>query len=272
MGLVVLAFIVPAITQAGVVVDIEHREVGEETGTSGRLFLDKGLLKMVSNTKAENEPELIYQGSQARMLIIDHSQKSYMSIDAAMMQQLADRMAGVQAQMEQALSQLPPEQRQAAEQMMKQRMPAGMPGADSKPIDLRVVALDGKQQKNGKSCKGYEVNIDGALKSRIWATDWKNVEIGPEDFTAFADMAAFFQKLMQSIPMMATQNTTELFSGLHEIDGFPIVVEGIADGVVESTTVFGEPRREKLAGSTFEPPTGYKEQSMQDAMSNTSGR
>lgn len=267
LALVALAMLVPATSQAGVVIDIEHHEAGEEI-TNGRLFLDKGVLKMVANTEANSEPELIFQGSQARMLIVDHEHKSFMSIDAEMMQQLADRMAGVQAQMEQALSQLPPEQRQAAEQMMKQRMPAGMGAANATPLDLQVLALDGKQEKQGKSCRGFEVKINGELKSRIWATDWQNVDIDKQDFAAFVDMAEFFQKLMQSMPAMASDNSTELFSGLQEIDGFPVLVEGFTDGVADSQTIFGDPKVQKLDAATFAPPAGYKEQSMQENLSN----
>jgi len=270
MALVALALLLPATGWAGVVVDIEHHEEGEPT-TTGRLFLDKSLLKMVANSEGQGEPELIYQGSQARMLIVDHESKSFMSIDAETMQHLADQMAGIQAQMEQALSQLPPEQRQAAEQMMKQRMSAGMPGSDAAPLDVQVVKLQGKegrQDKQGKPCQAYDVSINGELKSRIWATDWKNVDIGAQDFSAFAEMAEFFQKLMQSMPSMASENSTELFSGLHEIDGFPMLVEGFTKGVVDSQTIFGEPKAEKLDAATFEPPAGYKEHSLQKELSN----
>ena len=263
VGFVVLAVLLPATGQSGVIVDIEHHEGDNEPVTSGRLFLDKDLLKMVPDTDGKDEPELIYQGSKARILIVDHNRKNFMSIDAEMMQEIADRMAGMQAQMEQALSQLPPEQRQQAEAMMKQRMPAGMQGTDAAPRQLEVVALKGKKDMLGKPCQGYEVNIGGELKSRIWATEWKNVDIGPEDFAAFASMARFFEKLMQSVPMMSEQVTTELFSGLDEIDGFPILVEGFTDGVADSKTIFGEPRTQKLDAATFEPPADYKEQLMQ---------
>jgi hypothetical protein len=194
-----------------------------------------------------------------------------MSIDAETMQHLADQMAGIQAQMEQALSQLPPEQRQAAEQMMKQRMPANMPGSKAAPMELQVVKLEGKQgkqDKQGKSCQAYDVKIDGELQSRIWATDWKNVGISAQDFAAFTEMAEFFQKLMQSMPAMASENSTELFSGLQEIDGFPMLVEGFTKGVVDSQTMFGEPKSLKLDAATFEPPSGYKEQSMKEELSN----
>ena len=259
--LVGMAILLPATAFAGVIVDIEHRQDGEPT-TNGRLFLDKGVLKMVADTETRGEPELIYRGSEERMLIVDHERKSFMSIDLVTMQQLADRMAEMQAKMEQALSQLPPEQRQAAEQMMKQQLPAGVSDADGTPVDLKVVALEGKQEKQGKSCKGYDVKINGELQSRIWATDWKNVGIGPQDFSAFVEMAEFFQKLMQSMPAMASENTTELFSGLNEIDGFPVLVEGFTNGVADSQTVFGEPQVEKLDAATFKPPAGYKEQSM----------
>ena len=77
------------------------------------------------------------------------------------------------------------------------------------------------------------------------------------------EMAQFFQKLMESVPAMAQQNSTDMFSGLEQVEGFPVLVESFADGELESQTIFGKPQRQDLDAATFEPPSGYREQTMQ---------
>jgi hypothetical protein len=199
------------------------------------------------------------------MLIVDHKEKTAMSIDAETMREFVAQMQMMQKQMQDALSQLPAEQRQAAEEMMKQRMPAGM-AQMGEPTKVEVVALDGTRKKDGRTCRGWEVRIDGKLQSTIWASEWKDVEIDKEDFKPFMDMAAFFEELLQSMPMMADEGSTELFSGLDEITGFPVVVETHENGEIVEETFFRNARRQDLDDQTFQPPAGYTMQNLKDQM------
>ena len=66
--------------------------------------------------------------------------------------------------------------------------------------------------------------------------------------------------------MMAQEDSGDLFSGLHQINGFPVVVESYEGDDLVQETIFRNARREDLDAATFEPPAGYKVQSLQDQM------
>ncbi len=204
----------------------------------------------------------IFRGDRREMVIVDHDTKSYVVVDEAAMQQLAGQLAGVSKQIEEALKNVPEEQRAMVEKMMKERMPQQAPAAPA--LDIRRTGERAEQA--GYPCVKYEVLRDGAKVRELWVTDWGNVEGGSEAAGAFVAMAEFMSDLLDSLPVGAGAPGglgDSVVAQMKEIDGFPVVTrEFDAGGELESESTLRSSSRRTLDPAEFEPPAGYKRRSM----------
>jgi len=211
--------------------------------------------------------DAIWRGDRREMLVVDHDDRSYMVIDEEMIASLASQVGGVMSQIDEALKNVPSDQRAAVEQMMKQRMPQPAP----KPPAAEIERTSERAKKNGYPCVKYIVRVGGRETRQLWVTDWNNVEGGDEVVAVFRDMADFFREMMKSIQEAAGGLPGGMPGGLgdgflselSELDGLPVVTEEIGgDGALESESVLRSSRRQKLDPAGFEPPAGYKRRSM----------
>jgi hypothetical protein len=249
---------------AGVVfeIDVTDHEQSPPRTESIQAAVEGQKLKMgVAGGGRGGEVDLIYRGEQREIVVVDHERKAYQLMDEKTMRQLAGQVSGAMQQMQEALENVPEEQRAAIEQMMKQRMPRPPPAQPES--ELRKTGESAIH--NGYPCVKYVLLRDGRTVSELWVTDWSNVEGGSEVVEAFEEMAEFFREMLDSLPDMAGGPGFDhtMFTHMKGLGGFPGVTRELgADGSLEGESVLRSAKRRTIAAAEFEPPAGYQRQSL----------
>lgn len=260
---------VPAKLNPGVVFEIEvtdHRKSPPSTEITEMSIEGSNIVIQNQTTaKSKHPSKTIFRGERREVIMVDDKEKGYYVMDEAAMKSLAGQAAAAMQQMEEALKNVPADQREMVEKMMRERMPntgVGQPAANTE-----VKKTGEKAQKAGYPCVKYQVLRDGQKIRELWITDWDNIDGGAEAGVAFKEMGAFFDKLWNSMPAFASGGflggSDNPYSEMNFDLGFP--VEGSSfdeDGSLDQEWQLKSARRERLDPSAFEPPSGYKRRSM----------
>jgi hypothetical protein len=249
---------------AGVVYEIENRQMATETRQTSSIAVDGSNLKMtVASDEGPDDGEMIFRGDAREMIVVNHKERSYMVLDEDTMNQLAEQMkqaSAALAEMEKALANVPESQRAQVEKMMRSRLPNL-----SEPVVPTELRKTGDQDTmKGYPCVRYEILRGGVVIRELWVTDWSNVKGGEDTAAAFQRMADFFQQMIESLPKfgeMGQASTTAAFEHMREINGFPVLTREFADdGSLESIASLTAAEQADLSAADFEPNPKYKRQ------------
>ena len=252
---------------AGVVYEIEvtnHEQAPPRTESMEAAVEGKNLkMEVLPGESDRGRGEMIFRGDRREMVVVDHDDKSYLVMDQESLDRIAGQVAGAMSQMQEALKNVPADQRRAIEEMMKQRMPSAAQTPQRPRSELKKTGERGTHA--GYPCVKYEVLRDGKKIRELWVTDWDNIEGGRDVVATFEDMADFFKELMDSIPDFGQGGPAgdPVFEHMREIGGFPVVTREFGDdGSLEDESTLRSARRSTLDPDAFEPPAGYKRRSM----------
>lgn len=264
LSLIALFFAVPAL--AGVVFEIETKDHSspEPSSESMNVSIDSGNLKMeIAPGSKGSSGDMIFNGDRREMIVVDHDRKSYMVIDEEAMNSIGNQMSEVEAQMQQALKDVPADKRAMIEQMMKGRMPQQAAAPQRPSIEFRNTGK--RDSKNGYDTTKYEMWVNGRKMQDLWVAKWNDIEGGEDAAEAFRNMAGLMSEMRDSLPSFAKNNDADnrMFENMMEIDGFPVVTyDYAADGSLDGETSLRSSKRQTLDPDAFEPPSGYVRQSM----------
>ena len=260
-----LALLVASPLAAGVVYEIEVTDHGHsppKTETIRTAVEGRNLKVGVTSKGQGSQGEMIFRGERREMVMVDHERSSFTVMDEAALAKLASQVNQAMAQMQEALKNVPAEQRAMVEKMMKQQMPQEQP---ARPRD-ELVKTSERATLNGYPCVKYDVMRDGRKTQELWVSDWSNVEGGTEVVQAFEDMADFFRQMLDSMPSVGGRDAAfddHFFEHMKELGGFPVVTKDFAaDGSLEGESALLSAERQTVDPATFEPPAGYKRQEM----------
>ena len=275
LAILALALMLPAAAHAGAVYVIETTDHSDGAGRveQMQLSIEKPNLKMNvpgDGGEAGAPNEAIYQGKREAMVIIDHGEKSYMVMDKAaakaMNQQMGQAMEqtggaeGMEKMIQEALKDVPPEQRAEIEKMMRQNMPAQKGGKAQKDESTREFRKTGEKAKQqGYPCVKYEVVENGEVTEELWVTDWDNVEGGEDARDTLKSMAGF---LKETVGSMGGGMANDAFIELEKLDGFPVVTRSFDGGKLTREAVLKSAKSADIEASAFEPPAGYTQRTM----------
>jgi hypothetical protein len=249
---------------AGVVYEIENRQMATETVQTSSIAVEGSNLKIAVDSGEETgEGEMIFRGEKREMIVVNHKERTYMVLDEDTMNQLAEQMkkaSAALAEMEKALANVPESQRAQVEKMMRSRLPDM--NEPAVPTELRKTG--DQDTMKGYPCERYEILRDGVVLRELWVTDWSNVEGGEDTAAAFQAMADFFKQMIESMPkfgQMGQATATAAFEHMREINGFPVLTRELADdGSLESIAALTAAEAADLDDSEFEPNPKYKRQ------------
>src|SRR5512140_424243 len=135
-----------------------------------------------------DEGGAIFRGDKQVLYVIEPKEKTYREITKEDADALGSKMNDAMAKMQEAMKNMPPEQRAMVENMMKSKMSAAP--AEGK----RTVKATGEQKTiNGFDCSGYVVTQDGGMTTEVWAADPKSAHLKPEDLSVFKDLGDFIK-------------------------------------------------------------------------------
>ncbi|MGD9252722.1 MAG: DUF4412 domain-containing protein [Holophagae bacterium] len=249
---------------AGVVYEIENRNMSTETMQTSSIAVEGSNLKMVIDSgEGKDEGEMIFRGEKREMIVVNHNERSYMVLDEDTMNQLAEQMkqaSAALAEMEKALANVPESQRAQVEKMMRSRLPNM-----SEPVVPTELRKTGDEDTmKGYPCMRYEILRDGVVIRELWVTDWSNVEGGEDTSAAFQAMADFVQQMIESLPQfgqMGQSSASAAFEHMRGINGFPVLTREFADdGSLESIAALTAVEQTDLSAADFEPDPRYKRQ------------
>jgi hypothetical protein len=267
--ILILAVLFGSPLQAGVVFEVETKDhkYSPARVDQVQMFMEGRNLKIGTAAGShDSQTTMIYRGEHGEMLMIDHDEKSYSVMDKETIKAMAGQMKQASSQLEEALKNVPEDQRAMMEQMMKQNMPVQQAPHRS-PTELLQKTGD-RDTIHGYPCLKYNVLRDGTKISELWVTNWDNIEGGREAAEVFEEMADFFKEMMESFSSArgAPGGRSDDFGGsvfqhMKELDGFPVVTKEFEDdGSLEGESALRSSRRRRLDPATFEPPVGYKRQ------------
>ena len=141
---------------------------------------------------------MIFRCNRKQMIAIDHERKSYFLMDEEGMRSIGNQMSQMQEQLQNALKNLPPEQRAAAEKMMQARMGGNIAITDqTTPQPPEKVTRTGETDNiNGYPCVKYVVTRGVEKVRELCVTDWANIEGGAEATDDMRSMAKFAKDLI----------------------------------------------------------------------------
>lgn len=267
---------IAGIAQAGAVFRVTVENFGEDNQ-----FFDAGE-SYVTVTKVEGNrmrmdtqdmdgklaSSVIFLGDTDEMHMIDHDKKTVMVMDRQTIEALGQQMSQVMQQMEEALAQVPPEQRAMMEKMMKGKMP----GSDYEPPPPPVVSDLGESGSvNGVACQWKQVTRDGVLSDKACVCDDGAIAGGKEMVALAHEMREFAEGLMKvassaaNMPTLGGGTVGELGAAVTaDLGGFSLISEAYdGDEKLMRRSTFTSADEVSIPDAEFTPPSGYKKQTLE---------
>jgi hypothetical protein len=194
-----------------------------------------------------------FDGNTKVMRMIDTPNKSYTEIT----QQDVQQIGGMMAQMMEQMKNMPAEQRQMMEQMMRGRGGAGMPGMTPAPAPI-TYKKTGSARVGQWDCTTYE-GFRGAEKVAEVCAAEGSLGLSAADFQVMQQLADFVKSMApQNLEQLAMYGTAES----QGFAGFPVRRVTFQNGRAQSTSELSELRREAIPDSAFAVPSGFRKQSV----------
>jgi hypothetical protein len=249
---------------AGVLFVMEQKEMSPaSTGQiTGKVKEDNLRMDFFENGK-QLEGSMIYRGDKKEIVMINHNDKTYMILDQAAMDALAKQLEQVMSQMNEAMKNMPPDQRAKMEEMIKQKMPGAYGGGKYVEPVLKKV---GTGSVNGISCTKYDVYKGDEKIRQHCVANWKSIEGGEEMMTVMLQMADFMDQMAKSFSKAGNfvgeqvQFERNVFNQLRQLNGFPVQTIEYDKGKVEAESTFKSSEKAKVDDAELEPPAGYTQQ------------
>ena len=220
----------------------------------------------ITSISSNESGGIIYNGDKREMIAIDHEVQQYYVIDEAMMNQMAAQVSDAMQQMQQALEEMPPEQRALAEQMMQVQIPQ----AQAEEIPKAVLNRTGESDSvGGYECEYYDVIREGKKIRDLCMTEWSDFEEGRSIAAAMMQLADFFESLRKAFAgaggLEVMDRQQELFAYMDELDGYPVLSRDYdaAGQLKMESRLKSAGKLEEVNPALFEPPNGYRQQSLQ---------
>lgn len=250
-----ILLLAPPLAVAGVVMDMVTTSAsGQETERS-KIYAQSKMIRM-DDVGGDQDASMIFRGNE--FVYVDHEDKSYIVMDEAMLEEVSDKISEAMKEMEAQLANMPPEQRAMVEQMMKGRM-QGMMGEQREAAPKPRVEALGSGKWQDDSCERYAIYERGAKTQEVCAADLDDIDGGEDVIAAFRSMAAYMEKLTESLPM-GSEDTINPGELMDQIDGFPVHTIMYRNGVAEEEMSLDSVTEKDLDPNLFTVPKEYRRQ------------
>jgi len=223
--------------------------------------IDQNRVRAETEGRGGGTQSVIFDGAKQTLWIINDARKTYTELTKADVDRIGAQMSGMMAQMQEQMKNMPPEQRERMEAMMRGRGAAPAAAAAAKPTYKKVgTATVGKW-----TCDQYEGYEGDKKTSEVCTVDPKALGFTAADFQVTRQLADFFGALMP-------QNMTRMFAiGSAEQQGFSgVPVRQVTiTGDQRVTSELVDAKRTSFPPSTFDVPAGYTKEA---AMAGGRGR
>ena len=264
LTLSVLALFLACNAYADVVFQMQQKELNPESAGQIKGKVKDNNLRMdfyENGTKLEGS--MVFRGDKNEIIMINHDDKSYIIMDEATMKSLAAQIEQAMSQMDAAMKDMPPDQKEKMMEMMKQKMP----GMGGEPYVEPVLKKVGEGNVNGVSCVKYDVYKGDEKVRQHCVANWNSIEGGEEMKTVMLRMADFVELMAKSFSKAGglaggqMQFEKNVFNQLNQLNGFPIETIEYTDGKEDSISTLESSEKTTVDASSMAPPAGYTKQS-----------
>lgn len=235
--IVMLALLLPAIAQAEVEMRFNDGSVG---------IVSDGRVMFGDATNA-----VLYLPGDEGMIVLNSDAKTWMRLEPGFAGKMAEQ---VQAQMDQMLASMPPEQRAMVEAQMKGMMPQ----IPQEMPQVNVRKTGATDTVAGFDCEEAEVSFEGGMaEETVCIADADELGIADEDYDAIIEAMRGMAEIASLNPNASPQ------ADFGEMGGVPIRTMGRdSSGNSELVSL----STDDVDTSRFEIPDDYREVSLEDMM------
>jgi len=247
----------PALAADGVLI-VQKMTMGASPAQTQQIQIEPRRMRMEAGAMRGGGPQVVvFDGTRDVLLMIDDANKTYSEMSKADVDALSSQMSGAMAQMQDAMKNMPPEQRAQIEAAMRGRGMGGAPAGGAAAAPKVQYKKTGTDTVGKWTCDKYEGYTGTQKTSEVCTVDPKVLGFTAADFAVTKDLAAFFQKLM---PGAMASRTFRI--GTPEDQGYSgVPVRTVTTvGTQTVTQEITDVRRESFADSIFQAPAGYKKQ------------
>ena len=242
---------------SGIVMD----QVRYEQKNSGKK--DKGVL-LIQNNKmlfkdTTNNVSTLFDFDRDQMVVLDHNKQTYTVIDPKVFVKEVEAYTKKMEELRKKhLENLPPEQREMVEKMIKEREAENM---QNKQIIISVKDTEQTEKIAGYDSKKYDVLYNENLNEEIWMTKDLNIQ-NELDTNKMSNLMTEFKKVNKRLGDNSVKNE-EAFINLFRNGGFPMktVDHSFGDSVYVEEVI--AVNKKDIPKSEFDLPTGYEERTIQ---------
>jgi hypothetical protein len=245
---------------AGVVLEMLTKDgSGNDIGTS-KIYAESGMVRLDNiGGNSDVDMSMIFQDN--KFLMLNHEDKTYFVMDEAMLEEMNSQMSTAMRQMEAPRANVPAEQREMIERMMKGKMQGMMP--QQAQTEQPRVEVGGTSQWRSYPCVKYTIYSGNEKTQEICAASMDQIEGAGEVVVAFRMMAVFMKKMVASMPdMIASRIAANPMEMMDQIDGFPVHTLQFEQGKLSQEASLESVSAQALEKSLFVPPGDYKKQDM----------
>lgn len=180
-GIVTGIFAWTGVASAGWVIDQVVKGKGD--GGKQQMLLQSNQMKtLILGPDGNPQTAFILDLNGENLTHVNYRERSYMTANAQEYSQMIQgTMSKATSAMDDAMKDMPPEQRQMVEKMMRSRMPQASPQAEACPERQIEIRKTGQQATiAGYPAISYELLADGKVESELWMakgiTAWKELD------------------------------------------------------------------------------------------------
>ncbi len=223
-------------------------QIGRQETTTAKAYIEKEKMRVESENGESTV--LIFRDDKELFWMIDHGDKTYTEITKADLEKVQKKIADAMDRIEKQMKNVPAEQRQMMENMMKNRMP-GM----TEKVEYKKEA-EGVKVNRWMTDK-YAGYTEGEKVEEIWTAAMDELDIDRDELQVMKGWSEFFEQFSKDMPSFFRAFKVE--AGEEEgFSGFPVRHIYYSDGEMQYRTELKEFSEKDFDDSLFELPVGYE--------------
>lgn len=237
-------------------VKVSYEVEGQGDGLESILIRD-GWIRM---DQAGESQWTLFDSSEQVMYMIDDKRREYYRFDSETLSMFDDIGSMIDRQMEEALANVPPAQREQMRQMMQGMMSGAMEQARASIPEQTVRQTGETRTVSGYRCEVAEILIDGSRVMETCGVAAEELRLPAADLATVQALQQFAAELAAKVEQLLGEGFMEL--GELGLDQFPIETRHYDDEQV-TVTRLAEVDTGALEPALFRIPDGYQRQEIQ---------
>lgn len=219
--------------------------------------------KMKISSNLDNDPVMIYDDSEKKVIIIDRSKRQYAEMGEKEMSEIKAQMEMAKKTMEIQMANMPPQQREMVEKQMGQMFSMG----EKKKIEYAKAA--GAQNVGPYSTTLYTGRSEGEKVEEIYIAAYDQMNVSASDFDVYMRMIEFMRASMGSmLSMLPGDQSVSIFDEGHPTfsNGVPVKSVTYSGGKKVNEDILESISKKNIPAEAFAVPPGFRKKDMMDSM------